>query len=193
MPNSENVKDSSYGNKYLRKIKINLWTKVEICISTYSNVHVVRYSATCRTELDERNSIRQIVDRSWKLIKKSYCKLAAGHMTKQMKHGHSCDIIRSSQKSFCDFSLNHRQIVTIIMQHLMCHVLLIRMTNRSPEKLRGGKYQQVSWPVCSTHNENSVIFSCRCSVLLTTGNTVGYLTAMNKRQQMIIFYFFHIR
>jgi len=24
VPNSENVKDSSYGNKYLRKIKINL-------------------------------------------------------------------------------------------------------------------------------------------------------------------------
>ena len=115
--------------------------------------------------------------------------MKTAHTSAQMKHGRSCDIIRSSQKS-CDFSLHHRQIVTIIMQHLMFHVLLIRMTNRSLEKLSGSKYQQVSWPVCSTHNEDSVIFSCRCSVLLTTGNTVGYLTVTNKRQQMIIFYFF---
>jgi len=39
-------------------------TKVEICISTYSNADVVCYSATSRTELNERNSVRQIVDRS---------------------------------------------------------------------------------------------------------------------------------
>jgi len=60
------MKDSSHGNKHLRKlkIKINLGTKVEICISTYSNEEVVCYSATCRTELYERNSVRQIVDRS---------------------------------------------------------------------------------------------------------------------------------
>jgi len=53
---SQNVKDSSHANKYLRKIKINLWTKVEICISTYSNADVMCYSATWRTELNGRNS-----------------------------------------------------------------------------------------------------------------------------------------
>ena len=36
--NSQNVKDSSHANKYLRNIKINLQAKVEICISTYSYV-----------------------------------------------------------------------------------------------------------------------------------------------------------
>jgi len=46
VPKSQNVKDSSHGNKYLRKIEINLGTKVEICISTYSNADVVCYSAT---------------------------------------------------------------------------------------------------------------------------------------------------
>jgi len=46
LSNSQNVKDSSHGNKCLRKIKINLRTKVEICISTYSNVDI----ATCRME-----------------------------------------------------------------------------------------------------------------------------------------------
>jgi len=61
---SQNVKDSSHGNKYLRKIKINLRTKVEICISTYSNADAVCYSATWRTELNERNSVRKIVDRN---------------------------------------------------------------------------------------------------------------------------------
>ena len=35
-------------------------------ISTYSNADVVCYSATCRTGLNERNSVRQIVDRSYK-------------------------------------------------------------------------------------------------------------------------------
>ena len=60
----KNVKDSSHGNKYLRKIKLNLRTKVEICISTYVNADVVCYSATWRTELNERNSVRLIVDRS---------------------------------------------------------------------------------------------------------------------------------
>ena len=50
---SQNVKDSSHANKYLRKIKINPWTKVEICISTYSNAGILCYSATCRTELNE--------------------------------------------------------------------------------------------------------------------------------------------
>jgi len=43
---SQNVKDSSDGNKYLRKIKINLRTKVEICIATYLNADVVCYTAT---------------------------------------------------------------------------------------------------------------------------------------------------
>jgi len=37
---SHNVKGSSHANKYLKKIKINLRTKVEICISTYSNADV---------------------------------------------------------------------------------------------------------------------------------------------------------
>ena len=64
MPNSQNVKDSSYGNKYLQKIKINLRTEVEICISTYSNADVVCYSAIWRMELKEHNSVCQIVDRS---------------------------------------------------------------------------------------------------------------------------------
>jgi len=36
--NSQNVKDSSHGNKSLRKIKINLGTEVEICISTFGNL-----------------------------------------------------------------------------------------------------------------------------------------------------------
>jgi len=46
-----------FANKYLRKIKIDLQTKVEICISTYSisNVDVVCYSATWWTKLNERN------------------------------------------------------------------------------------------------------------------------------------------
>jgi len=61
---SQNVKDSSHGNKYLRKIKINLSTKVEICISTYSNANVICYSATCQTELNKGNSVPQIVDRT---------------------------------------------------------------------------------------------------------------------------------
>ena len=47
--NSQNVKESSYANKSLRKIKINLRPKVEICISTYSNADVVCYSANWRT------------------------------------------------------------------------------------------------------------------------------------------------
>ena len=38
---SQNVKDRSHANKYLRNIKVNLRTKVGICISTYSNAHVV--------------------------------------------------------------------------------------------------------------------------------------------------------
>jgi len=47
---SQNVKDSSPANKYLRKIKINLRTKVEVCIWTYSNADVICYSATWRME-----------------------------------------------------------------------------------------------------------------------------------------------
>jgi len=58
---SQNVKDSSRADKYLRKIKIDLRTKVEICISTYSNADVACYSATWRTEL---NDVHQIVDES---------------------------------------------------------------------------------------------------------------------------------
>jgi len=46
------------------KIKTNLLTEIEISISTYLNADVECYSATCRTELNERNSIPQIVDRS---------------------------------------------------------------------------------------------------------------------------------
>jgi len=41
---SQNVKDRSRANKYLGKIKVNLRTKVGICISTYSNADVVCYS-----------------------------------------------------------------------------------------------------------------------------------------------------
>jgi len=40
----------------------------------------------------ERTQLHEIVNRSWKLTKKSYYKLVVGHTTKQMKHGHSCDI-----------------------------------------------------------------------------------------------------
>ena len=43
---SHNVKDSSNANKYLRKIKINLETKVVIFISTYLNADIICYSAT---------------------------------------------------------------------------------------------------------------------------------------------------
>jgi len=60
---SQNMKDSSHANKYLRKIEINLQTKVEICISTYSKADVVCYSSSWRMELHERNSVRLIVDR----------------------------------------------------------------------------------------------------------------------------------
>ena len=62
--NSQNVKDSLHGNKRLRKIIINLRIKVEICISTYSNADIVCYRATWRTELNKRNSVRLIVDRT---------------------------------------------------------------------------------------------------------------------------------
>jgi len=62
--NSQNVKDSSHANKYLRKIKINLRTEVEICTSTYSNADVVCDSATWRTELNEHHSVCLIADRS---------------------------------------------------------------------------------------------------------------------------------
>ena len=65
MPNSQNLNNSSIGNKYLRKIKINLRTKVK---NLRFNLFV-RYSATFRTELNERDFVRQIVDRSWKLTK----------------------------------------------------------------------------------------------------------------------------
>jgi len=41
---SQNVKVISCANKYLRKNKVNLGTKVEICILTYTNADVVRYS-----------------------------------------------------------------------------------------------------------------------------------------------------
>jgi len=46
----------SHANKYQRKIKINLRTKVEICLSAYSNADAICYSATLRMELNERNS-----------------------------------------------------------------------------------------------------------------------------------------
>ena len=49
--NSVKALKALHGNKYLRKIKMNLQTKVEICISTNSNADVVCYSATCQTEL----------------------------------------------------------------------------------------------------------------------------------------------
>jgi len=61
---SQNVKDSSHANNYLRKIKINLRTKVEIYTVTCSNADVVCYSAIGRTELNERNSVSLIVDTS---------------------------------------------------------------------------------------------------------------------------------
>ena len=51
---SQNVKDRSRANKYLRKIKVNLRSKVGLCISTYSNADVVRYSsAIWQTELND--------------------------------------------------------------------------------------------------------------------------------------------
>ena len=82
---SHNVKDSSRANKYLRKIRINLQTEVEICISTYLNADVVCYNAAWRTQSNECNSVCQIVDRSLKLTKNHF-KLVVGHTTKQMKH-----------------------------------------------------------------------------------------------------------
>ena len=48
---SQNVKDRSHANKYLRKIEVNLQTKADICISTYSNADVVCYRTTWRMEL----------------------------------------------------------------------------------------------------------------------------------------------
>jgi len=59
---SQNVKDSSKANKYLKKI--NLRSKVEMCISTYSNADAVCYSTTWETELNERNYVCLIADRS---------------------------------------------------------------------------------------------------------------------------------
>ena len=85
----QDMKDSSHGYKYLRKIKPNLRIKVDICISTYSNADVVCHSATCRTKLNERNSVRQIVDGSLKLTLKNHFKLMVGHTTKQIKSGRS--------------------------------------------------------------------------------------------------------
>jgi len=41
MSKSQNMKDRSRANNYLIKIKVNLRTKVGICISTYSNADVV--------------------------------------------------------------------------------------------------------------------------------------------------------
>jgi len=38
-------------------MKINLQTKVDICISTYSTADVVCYSTTWQMELNERNSV----------------------------------------------------------------------------------------------------------------------------------------
>ena len=64
MSKSQNVKDTSHANKYLRKIKINLRTKVEICISAYSNADAVCYSSSWQMEVNERNSVHLIVDRS---------------------------------------------------------------------------------------------------------------------------------
>jgi len=64
---SQYVKDSSHATKYLRKIKINLQTKVEICISTYSNADVVCYSATWQSWTNA--TVGLIVDRSYKLTK----------------------------------------------------------------------------------------------------------------------------
>ena len=61
MSKSQKVKDSY--------MQINIYenffqTKVEICISTYSNADVICYSATWRTELNERNSVCVIAYRS---------------------------------------------------------------------------------------------------------------------------------
>jgi len=75
---SQNVKDRSHANKYLRKIKVTLRTKVGICISTYSNADIICYSATWRTQL---NDVRLIIDKL-KIIQKSHFKLVVGHTTK---------------------------------------------------------------------------------------------------------------
>ena len=74
---SQNVKDSSRGNNYLRKIKINLRTKVEICISTYSNADVACHSTTLR-KLSK--------------LSKNHFKLVVVRTTEQMKHSRLCDI-----------------------------------------------------------------------------------------------------
>jgi len=57
---SQNVKNISHANKYLRRIKINLRTEVENCISTYLNADVVCYSATRRTELNDVNGSKKL-------------------------------------------------------------------------------------------------------------------------------------
>jgi len=84
---SQNVKDGSHWNKYLRKIKINLWTKVEICISTYSNADVVlqRHLA----EWKERISVKLLTKTLKINLKIIHFKLVVGHTIKQAP---SCDI-----------------------------------------------------------------------------------------------------
>jgi len=79
---SQNVKGRSHATKYLRKIKVNLRTKVGICISTCSVADVVCYSATWRTNLHD---VCLIDGGSQKLTKKSYLKLVVGHTTKRDK------------------------------------------------------------------------------------------------------------
>ena len=50
---SQNVKDRSHANNYLRKIKVNFENEVGICISTYLNADIVFYSTTWQTELND--------------------------------------------------------------------------------------------------------------------------------------------
>jgi len=91
---SQNVKDWR-ANKYPRKIKVNLRTKVGICISTYLNADVVCYiTATWRTELNEVCLIN---------LTKNHFKLVVGHTTKQMKHGRLCSLMRHLQPRFIIF------------------------------------------------------------------------------------------
>jgi len=58
---SQNVKNRLHANKYLKKIKVNFQTEVEICISSYSNADIVCYRASWQTEL---NDVCLIVDGS---------------------------------------------------------------------------------------------------------------------------------
>jgi len=83
---SQNVKDRSHANKYLIKTKVNIWNKVGICISTYSNADVECHSATCRTGL---NDVRLIVAGSLKLTENHLFWYWLSY-NKTEKHGRSC-------------------------------------------------------------------------------------------------------